>query len=320
MPILAGFPVVPAPVQIDAWADFRESRTFAFRSVDGRDILPFTGAEFVAMWGVQNLDMVARQVVEEALPNQDGTELTDIKVGSRTWTIPIFVGSDSGHVAYLRNRARMRSFFNHRTVDYRSAGGTFDLVARSDIGERTLRSTYLDGMNGQWDQQTSGSFWETFGLQGLAVNPNWNGGRWSSQTVRQNDVTASWFDTFPAQLSARNVLNAGSTVTVEGDVDSWPVVDAVGPCSSLTVTAGDFVLDVPDGLAAGELMYVDTDPRTKTVTFNGAGGDAAWGRLSPLSIFAPLVPGVQPITFELLDPGTLTAATISGVKWYETPW
>ena len=323
MPILAAYPVVDVIEEIDQIdqinrdAEFRETRGFAFRSLDGEQLLPFTGNEFIARWGIQNLDVPARQVVEELIPQQDGSDLIDIKIGSRAYAIPIFVGSNSGHLDYLRNRARMRSFFNHRGHNHRANAGTFDLVAVSVLGERSLRSTYIDGMNGQWDQETSGSYWETFGLQALAVNPYWNGGRWSSEVIRRPEVGAAWFWAFPPQLSPANLLNTGSTVLVEGDVESWPLVTAIGPCTGLLITGGDLILDVPEGLADGETLLLDTDPRNKRVLFDGV---EDWTRLSPLSIQAPLPVGVQELELTLPDPGAGTQVQISGTKWFETPW
>src|SRR5205807_594380 len=120
------------------------------------------------------LDVPARTLVEQELALQDGTDLVDIKIGSRSWAMPIFIGSDTSHRDYLGKRSTFRAFFNHRGADFRSNAGTFDLVAVSALGERTLRSTYVNGMDGSWDADTSGSFWETFGLQAVAVNPYWH--------------------------------------------------------------------------------------------------------------------------------------------------
>jgi hypothetical protein len=276
VPILAAYPVVDAAqVGVDALAQIptlAEARGFAFRSLDGQSILPFTGNEFIARWGIQNLDVPARQIVEETIPNQDGTELTDIKVGSRTYMIPIFVGANSGHLQYLKNRARMRSFFNFRNNDPRTNGGTFDLVATSVLGERTLRSLYVDGMNGSWDQDTAGHYWETFGLQAIAVNPYWNGGTWSTSLIRQRAANDLWFTGFPGQLAATQVLNNATSIKVDGDVPSWAKIEATGPCSALTVKAGDLLIDLPEGLAPGEVFVMDTDPRTKRITFDGVHG------------------------------------------------
>lgn len=317
MPILAPYPVLDSLQQVNLFAGFEESRSFAFRSLTGEEILPFTGNEFIARWGIQNLDVPARQVVEGVIPGQDGTEILDIKIGSRSYVIPIFVGSNSGHLSYLRDRARMRAFFNHRNLDYKKAGGSFDLVAYSAAtGERTLRSLYVDGMNGQWDQETAGSYWETFGLSALAVNPYWDGGRWSSESFRMPAADA-WFGFFPPRLAPKSLLNSASPFTVEGDAQSFPELRATGPCSSLTVTCDDLLIDIPEGLANGETLLVNTDPRTKTVLFDGL---VDWSRLSPLSILAPVQPGEREVIIDMEDPTTTSEAQLSGVKWFETPW
>lgn len=318
MPILAAaFPVIDDPDTVDIDAEFRETRQFSFRSIDGQTILPFTGNEFVARWGIQGLDVPPRQLVEEASPNRDGTQVTDIKIGSRGFTIPLFIGSNSGHLDYLRDRALMRSFFNHRRVDYRAAGGTFDVVAHSVLGDRSLRSFYVDGMNGSWDQETSGTHWETFGLQGLAQWPYWNGGRWTSESIRRTGTDDRFFDIFPPRLSAKNLLNTGITFSVEGDVDSYLQIDGVGGCSSLLLEGDGLVIDIPDGLADGETLLIDSDPRSKRVLFDG---ETDWSRLSPLTMMPPLRTGVHEMSLQMDDPSVLTQIRLSGTKWYETPW
>jgi hypothetical protein len=319
VPILAAaYPVIDTPnpgTPLDP--AFVESRGFSFRSLTGEDILPFTGDEFIARWGIQGLDVPPRQLVEEGTPNRDGSQVTDIKVGSRTFVIPIFVGANSGHLSYLRHREVMRSFFNFRGVDYKALGGTFDLVASSAVGQRSLRSFYVDGMNGQWDQETSGVHWETFGLQGLAQWPYWDGGRWSSEIIRRPGISDAWFGAFPSQLAPNNLLNATAYVNIEGDVESYVQVDAVGPTSNIYIECDDYVLDVPDGLADGERMTIDADPRSKRILFDGV---QDWSRLSPLTSLAPLSVGSRAFELTMDDPGPATQMQLSGVKWYETPW
>lgn len=318
MPILAGtFPIADVGYLNTGDPAFDESRSLSFRSLDGRDILPFTGDEFVARWGIQGLDLPARTFVEETSQGRDGTQVPEIKVGSRTWAIPIFLGSNSGHLPHLKDRARMRAFFNYRGIDYTALGGTFDVVADSVIGQRTLRSFYTDGWNGQWDQDSSGTHWETFGLQGLSPWPYWNGGRWTSEVIRRPGVSDAWFGAFPPRLAPNNLLNATAYVNIEGDGDSYVQTDAVGPSTGIHIECGDYVLDVPDGLADGETMTVDADPLSRRILFDGV---QDWSRLSPLTSLAPLPTGTRAFELTVDDPGSATQIQMSGVKWYDTPW
>lgn len=317
MPILAAYPVVDEPAQIED--PFADSRTFAFRSLDGQTLLPCTGDEFIARWGITGLDVPDRELVEESIPGQDGTDLVDIKVGSRSYFLPLFLGSNSSHLQFLQNVARLRGLFNHRRVDYRTAGGTFDLVATSVLGERTLRSAYASGMNGDWAQDSMGSYWRGLGLNFLAARPNWAGESWSTPEIRRPSG-ARFLGVFPPRLSSSRALGADLVVPVPGDADSWAVVEATGPADYVNVLGPGLEVAVPDGLAAGEQLFIDTNPASRRVLFDGVGGDVAWGRISPSTIWSPLEPGDVVLNIDMGEATDQSLAVVSGVSQWETPW
>ena len=321
MAILGGYPVLDSPSQLPSLgdADFADSRTLAFRSLDGTSILPFTGDEFIAQWGIQGLDMPPREIVEEEFPGEDGSDLVDIKILPRQFTIPIFCGSNSGHLPYLRNRERMRSFFDHRRVDYRREGGTFDLVASSASGERSLRAVYVEGMDGTWDQATTGSYFESFGLIGRSVRTYWYGERWATPKVTR-PAGFSWFGRFPPVLSSSRTLGADIHVQVGGQAPSWPRIDMMGPAPSVEVVGPGLYVLIPDGLEAGEVAVIDTDPRyraTRGALFNGL---LDWQRIAPQRQFAPMVAGDNVFNLNLGAAGVDAYAYVSGWSRYDTPW
>lgn len=314
MPILASFPVISTPESLTN--PFLESRSLAFQSLDGATLLPFTGDEFIALWGIQGLDMMKRDVVEEQVPGQDGTDLVDIQIGSRSYTLPLFIGSNSGHLPYLQNRAYLRSFFNHRSVDYKANGGTFDLVATSILGDRSLRSVYVDNTNGTLSQDSAGSWWESAGLSCLAVRPNWRGTRWTTPQIRP-PAGVPWFGAFPPGLSSSQALGQSMLVSVGGDVESWCQVDVTGPADSVEIFGNGIYVSVPDGLGAGEQCTIDTDPRSRRALF---GGVSDWARVAPSTLWSPLVAGDQQITISVAGAGSTTVAVVSGWNWHDTPW
>lgn len=316
MAILAPYPAIQAPEDIrDLFAD---SRSFAFRSVDGHIILPCTGQEFIAMWGAQGLDVPDPDIVEGLVPGMDGSVIDDITVGSRKVLLPLWIGSDSGHRAYLNNRAALRRMFDHRRVDYRRLDGTFDLVAISELGERSLRCTYQTGMAGDWAQDSAGTYWERLGLSFLAVRTYWYGARWSSPVIR---IAAgrNFFASFPPRLSSTVALGANIPVLVDGEVDSWPRIDLVGPADSVLVEAPGLHIEIPAGLAAGEVAVINTDPRPgqTEASFDGTSG---WARVGPVFSRAPLAPGLNPVTIALTNATSATQAVLSGDSMWLTPW
>jgi hypothetical protein len=319
VPILAGsgIPVIDRS-EPDLTADFVESRTFAFRTIDGSQVLKFTGDEMIMRWGITGLDVPDRELVEEEIPGQDGTDLVDVKVGSRPYFLPIFCGSDSGHLQFLRNRAYLRSLFNHRHVDYRRNAGTFDLVASSVLGERTLRSAFVSATSGEYAADSMGSYWQSFGINALAVNPYWRGERWTTPIV-QRASTGAFFGTFPPQLSSSRALGADIEVTVGGEVESWPRIDLVGPATSVEINGPGLYLSIPGGLGAGEVAVVETNPRDR---FDGTvfNGDPDWARIAPGTRFAPINPGTATFNVAVAGVSGTSSATISGDSLWETPW
>lgn len=319
MPILAGaYPVVRSPEFIDPFADslFADSRYLSFRSLDGQTILPCTGDEFIATWGMQGMDVPKREPIVEQIPGSDGAELVDVNIGSREVFLPMFLGSNSGHRQYLADRAALRALFNYRRVDYRREGGTFDLVGTSVLGDRSLRCFYQSGMDGDWEQDSSGSYFEGLGLKLLAVRPYWSSGRWSTPVIRRPSG-ARWFGRFPGRLASSRALGQDILVTVPGDADSWPVMDLSGPASSVEIAAAGFEVSIPGGLAEGEPARVVTRPGSRTVLF---GGVKDWSRVGPTTRWRPLSPGDQMINIDVAGAGTSTFAQVSGDTLFETPW
>lgn len=315
MPILGAYPVLTQPA--DLFDPFADTRTLAFRSLDGATLLPFTGDEFIALDGIQGLGKVPRTVVESSTPGMDGTRIDDILIGSKKVFLPLFVRSNSSHRVFLGNMDRLDRLFNHRGVDYRATDGTLDLVAESLQGQRSLRCLYVDGDDGDFTQDSYGASWASMGLNLLAVRPYWTGTPWTTQTVFR-PTAVSWFGTFPPSLTSSRALGTDMPVTVGGGVPSWPSADLVGPASSVLIQAPGLNISLPGGLTGGEQATIVTNPRGRTVKFNGV---KDWSRVAPLGRrFWPLAPGNQSITVQLAGATAATSARIYGDTNWESPW
>lgn len=318
MPILAGFPVVTqTPPFVNM---FKDSRSLAFRSLDGADLLPFRGREWIARKGIEGLDLIDPEITESVIPGMDGTVIDDITYGSRKIMLPIFIASDSSHAQYLLNRGRLRALFNPRGVDYRRTGGTFDLVAYSTPGdeiiERSLRCMYAGGWPGSLARDQAGTYWESIGLDLLAVQPYWRGTPWETPIIRKS-ADVGWFPGWPGELSSSRALGADIPVQVGGEVPSWPSVDLSGPATSVLITAPGVSISIPTGLAVGEAATIVTNPRGRTVLFDGVKG---WERVAPSDRYAPLAPGAQLINVTLVGATSDTWARVYGDTLYETAW
>ena len=313
MPILAAFPVVTPEEPVDL--TMVDTRTLAFRALDGTYPFPATGREFFFMPEIEGLDLPLIQVATRTIPGMDGELLSEVSVGTREIFLPLFIASDSTHLQYLDRRDALANLFNYRRVDYRAEGGTFDLVASSARGERTLRCLRTEGMT-TVKRPREGAYWAKLGINALAVQPYWRGTDWQTPAIRP-PTGAAWFGTFPPELSSSRALGTDVPVQVGGDVDSWPTVDLVGPADSVLIEGPGLLISIPDGLGAGEPAHIVTDPRGRVALFDNV---SQWQRIAPQRLFAPLAPGRQLITIDLAGATSSSVARVSGPTLYERPW
>ena len=295
---------------------FEESRTLAFRSLDGANLISFVGDEYIARVGVTGIEVPPRELVEQESQGEDGAQLDEIKVLARTWSVPLRIGSNSGHRDFLTKRSAVRALLNHRSVDYQAHGGTFDLVANSVLGERALRSTYLSGWEGDWQQATAGSYFETVPIVGRSVRPYWTSERWTTPPIMR-PTGFSWFGSWPPVLSPSRTLGADITVSVDGDASSWPKIEVGGYAPSVEISGPGLYVVVPDGLADGETFTLDTYPPNRFPLFNG---QLDWGRLGWQRRWAPMAPGDNLFNIDLGVAGGKAWAVVSGPTLWETPW
>lgn len=266
------------------------------------------------MPGIEGLDLPPREVLTKRSPGMDGERLVEVRTLSREVFLPLFVASDSSHLAYLERRDGLRRLFNYRSVDYRAAGGTFDLVAESARGARSLRCVFVEGMSGV-KAPDEGGWWAKLGLTLRAVNPYWEGDRWQTPIIRQ-ESGVSWFGAFPGRLASSYTFGT-FTVPVPGDAESPVTVDLVGPATSVTITGPGLLVSIPGGLASGETARIVTDPRGRTALF---GGVVDWARVGPVSTWAPLPPGDRTLSIVVAGVGATTQAQVSGPTRYDAPW
>jgi hypothetical protein len=325
VPILSLRPPTPTGsghVAVDT--RFNDTRRLDFRSLTG-DVLSWTDTSWIARDGVEGLHMPPREVVRGQVPGLTGSLLQEVREVERTVTLPVFVGSDDGHTAHLDQLARLEAFLDVTGVDYQAESGTFDLVATSASGVRSLRCVYLEGWEGAEGSDASGSWWASFGLRLLAVDPYWHGTPWSTATLRIPAPLGwmSWADgtyttAWPGEISLARVIGSDIPVDVQGNAPSWVALEVVGPCSSFRVqTSSGLDVSLVGGLTAGETMAVNTDPRARDVTFNGV---RDWARVAPGDRWEPMLPGAPSVTLTMANATAASSARLFGESLYKRAW
>jgi hypothetical protein len=317
VPILITVPPTVGPVNPPTPVDDRE---LDFRSLDGGSIIRWTGGEYVIQSGIQGLDIPPRDLVTEEVPGLDGSRLRQIKTQARTVVLPFFVISEDGQpVSHRTQLAALRRYLDYRLIDYAGAEGTFDLVAKATGGERLLRCTYVDGMDGLAGVASGdGMYWSSFDTKLLAVQPYWRGLEWSTPVIGTGlgEVFVSDTELWPRSISSSIALGADMSINVGGDIPSPPSITITGPVSSAHITSPQG-LDVSIGaIGAGHVLQVDTG-RDRNVTLDGV---PAWDLIGDSPRWRPLPPGVAIISITVPGATVDTSARVYGTSLWETAW
>jgi hypothetical protein len=314
LPILVAAPVVVEPPSVIN-IDLVDTRTLAFRDLDGNYPFLFERSEFFFQSGLEGIDRSPVEVIREPQPGMHGSRLREIRYPERSDVfLPLFLRGAT-HAEYMDRRDLLDRLFAFEGVDYASEDGTFDLVANSSRGERSLRLAYLEGLEGGM-HPIEGVAHIATGIRAVACRPHWYGGQWETRIIRQTDSQA-WFGHFPGRLTSSRALGDDILVAVPGDVASWPTVELVGPADTVTITAPGLSVSIPAGLASGEAARIVTDPRGRTALFDGV---KDWSRIAPSDRYAPLPPGDQLIDIVVTGATAVTTAQVVGDILWRRPW
>ncbi|MGN6245107.1 MAG: hypothetical protein ACTHQ3_15755 [Motilibacteraceae bacterium] len=298
-----------------------DTRRLEFESVDGRQLITWDGDEWISRAGITGIDVPPREVIREKVPGLPGSRLQEIRDEERVVFLPVSMRpSDRDWRTHLAQMATVRGFMDYRSADYVADEGTFDLVAYGDGSRRSLRCTYLEGLEGDYDAGSQFSWWRMVGVRLLAVDPYWHGDAWSTPEVALPKpapfLSNSLADAFPRAISPSVALGAGMPVSVGGDVPSAAVIDGTGPWTSLHITSPQG-LDVTIGaVAAGHSFHLDTG-RNLECLHNGA---SDWSLVGDSPQWRPLPPGDASISIEVTGADDTTRARVSGVSLWETAW
>jgi Phage tail protein len=319
VPIIAATSTIPPTTPPGGGTDltWEDSRRLLLSTMDATDGQVFIGDEWVIMPGMTGMGLPPVNVATQQAPGLDGAWLREITIGPREVFLPLFIGSNSGHVDYLARLDRLQTFLDPRAVtDPSAVDGTVLLIAQSLSGTRQLAVAYLDGMQGDEGQSAAGTFWATFGVKLLAVDPWW---RDADQTVLEFGVGSGGpflaadgsGDVWPRALAPSVSAGVGMPITVDGRVPVWPTIEVDGPATSVTVSS-DAGTNVQIGTVdLGETLTLITDPRHRSCRVAGV---KAWDRVAAAPQFRPLTPGENTLAVEA--PGADDDTTRIRLRWH----
>jgi hypothetical protein len=231
-----------------------------------------------------------------ALPARDGSRLLGSFHLERPVAVPVVAPGT------IEDRAELRRW--GRVLDPNKGEGTLTVVAGPSPG-RFLRCVYDAGLDDLTEAASIGEAVLIF----RAANPYWQDAMEQTTTVTQGAAVTYWFPFLPLILGASDAF-AALTITVSGDVPSWPIITVLGPGQQVVarnLTTGKS-WTIATTLAAGSKLIADHRPGFKTVTIDGANG---YPLLSADSSLWPLVPGPNRVELSVALTSPASVATFA---------
>lgn len=289
MPILAftqRAPRVFAPREPDEQLRFELRRT-----VGGAPdaVLPLVEPYSVQL-GVDGLDDVPVTAQATTPAGWDGENLDDLTAEPVEVFLPLLV--EGGSLEGLRDlKAALRDFTNPRRGPVRLRVTRPNGEFRERVGYRTRL------VNGALDAESWGVSWQKFGPVLHCSDPFWTepDSPWHVEWSVQAQSTSP-LPILPLAPAASSALNGTNDVTVDGDVETFPVWKLTGPFTSVLVrdVARGLQWTVTADVPPGATWTVDCRKGRQGV-FDPAGVRSR-GRLSADAYLWGLEPGVSQVS------------------------
>lgn len=262
--------------------------------------------------GVDGRFMPPVELLDDEVPEQDGSRPRGVKVKAREVTLPLTVfGADE---AGLRARVRLLM----RQFDPTRGAGVLRCTA-VDGTMRELVCTYSDGMTGKEFAGETGVRWQRLLLVLRAHAPYWQDTAPTDLTYRTAAQGAFLSAAFlPVKLTGDTLLGT-QTLTNDGDRTAYPVFTIRGPAASFTLandtTGESFTYEA--ALADGEVLTIDTRPFVRTVRLEN--GTNRYAQLSIGSVLWHLPPGPSSIRLDLVGSTAASFVTVSFRRLWLAP-
>jgi hypothetical protein len=245
---------------------------------------------YLLQLGVDGLDDVPVTVQATTPAGWDGENVDDLVAEPVEMFLPLLV--EGGSLEGLRDlKTKIRDFTNPRRGPVRLRVTRPNGQFRERVGFRTRM------VNGALDAESWGVSWQKFGPVLRCSDPFYTepGNPWHVEwSVRSNAISP--LPILPVRPAASNALNGTNDVSVDGDVETFPIWTLRGPFTSVAVR------DVARGLqwtltvaaAPGDVWTVDCRKGRQGV-FSPAGVRSR-GRLSNDAYLWGLEPGVSQVS------------------------
>lgn len=253
--------------------------------------------------GTLGVDMPTDQYFESVLAVGDGSITQSRRALPREVTLPVVLWNAADVADRESQRRALLRDFDPRL-------GIGQLVwATPDGGRRTLFCQYVSGLESQDGGRLRPNLIANYDIVLRAVDPYWYG----DPVVQSFAAPAGQpFLPGPPFFISESTTFGNVTVTIDGEVETFPQWVITGPATTATLVNVDTgrSLDLTPGLAAGQTLTIRTDPRTlASQKFTNNAGANVWGSSAgQFPVLWPLRPGTNNIT--VTASGTTAASQI----------
>ncbi|GAA0955422.1 hypothetical protein [Nonomuraea longicatena] len=271
-----------------------------------------TTGQFAVLPGMKGFDMPPYEIKYDEMVAIDGGYLRNVRTPARELFIPIYMeAANHGDLLALK-----RAFL---AAIQPTKGACRITLTEEDGSRRYIDAYYFDGARGDEGQEVSGVEWLKWGLIFRALDPYFYSG--TSQTIRFSTGELDLHPFFGAKflnrpmLNKAHSLNGESTITVTGDVDTYPTWTIHGPATGMTFIRkfpgrADQSFSLNVSLTDTQAILVDTRPGTKSVRDIATGANL-WEFLAPGPQLWPISPGSNTVAIDVRSAGVDTSVSLS---------
>lgn len=300
MPVLVREPaiiplVVPPQVNLGRY-------TFTLQRDDGTSIELADGAGYAVQAGAQGLDDPTLDFLEHTPAGWDGSIVDSILAEAREVFLPLQLHSTDLMALRLLKQS-LTSYLNPRR-------GPVTLKVTLPDATSRLIDGYYRPVPGTMDASNWGVSWQNLGIVIRCPQPFWRSEIDWKVTWKQDDSRPAILPILPLGPADSNALGASNPVTIEGDVETYPVWSIMGPLTACTITdvgtGRTFTLTA--SISTGETWIVDTR-RGRQGVFDNTGARSRASLNAGADLF-PLQPGISQVETTVI--GASDGAQVTG--------
>ncbi|MFJ1765074.1 phage distal tail protein [Amycolatopsis sp. NPDC088138] len=210
-------------------------------------------------WDASGRFMPEPRYASTGVPGESGERFREVTHALRDFTVRLVITA--------ANEGALRTALRNLTTAMNPLRGEGTFRVQSPLGDvREIPCRYLTGLGFAEKPGESGPTMQMADVTFRAFDPYWRDANDNSVSYGIG-LTPTFFPIFPLRLTSSQIA-VDATITNDGDVEVWPVIQITGPGTSITLrnlTTGKYMQFTFLALGSGESVTIDTRPGYKTI-------------------------------------------------------